>query len=324
MKVKNLSKGTEKIINMCLSIKKGENLLIVADSPNLNVGMSLARAGKKAGAEISLILFEPRAAHAEDPPKTVIAAMQSADAAVLATSFSLSSSNARREANKCGTRIISIPGCCEDLFTSEAIKADFHFLENIVQRVGHVISEAKEIHVTTKLGTEIYVKLCGRKSVNQTALALKPGSWAPAPNIETAIGPCIDGVNGIFVVDGCIIPGGVPKKPVKIFIHNGKITKIEGSDDANKFKKLLKSFNNTNMYQIVEVGIGLNPKAKIGKNFMAEDESQFGTLHLGIGEGHTFGLPISAPAHFDVVIRNPKIMVNGQLIFMNEELVCDL
>jgi hypothetical protein len=36
-----------------------------------------------------------------------------------------------------------------------------------------------------------------------------------------------------------------------------------------------------------------------------EDEGEFGTLHLGIGNGITFGSTIRAVGHVDLVVRHP-------------------
>ena len=58
---------------------------------------------------------------------------------------------------------------------------------------------------------------------------------------------------------------------------------------------------------IGELGIGLNPAAKITGN-MLEDEKAFHTCHFAIGEnydgdGDTF-------IHLDGVVRNPTIVIN--------------
>jgi len=319
MTLSRLERGAEKVISTCLKVNEGETVLIVVDTENLNVGLALMEAARKAGAEVSLALFDPRKAHAEDPPKPVVAAMCNVDATVLAAVFSLSNSNARRKANAAGTRIISIPGCNEATLASDAFDVDFEALRYQIQSVGELLSHGEEIHITSDLGTDLTVKLCGLKSVDQTALAHEPGKWAPAPNLEAAVGPCVDGVDGVFVVDGVIVPGGIPADPVTIHIEKGKVRRVKGEADAKKFEKLLAGFQDPNIYQVVEVGIGLNPKAQIGKGQMAEDESQFGTLHLGIGAGRTFGLPIDAPSHIDLVIRRPTVVVDGVKVVSDEK-----
>jgi len=108
---------------------------------------------------------------------------------------------------------------------------------------------------------------------------------------------------------------------VRMVIEDGRVNSIEGGKDAEGLLKLLEGFGDPNMYQVVEFGIGLNKEARIGRGLMAEDEGQFGTVHLGLGEGRTFGLPVSAPSHVDLVVRNPVVSVDGELILRQEQLV---
>jgi leucyl aminopeptidase (aminopeptidase T) len=69
------------------------------------------------------------------------------------------------------------------------------------------------------------------------------------------------------------------------------------------------------------MGIGLNPKAKIGRGIELEDEGEFGTTHLGIGNGITFGSSIRASGHLDLVIRHPIIEVDGKVILKDREVL---
>jgi leucyl aminopeptidase (aminopeptidase T) len=77
------------------------------------------------------------------------------------------------------------------------------------------------------------------------------------------------------------------------------------------------------MYQVVELGIGLNKEARIGRGLMAEDEGQFGTVHLGLGEGRTFGLDVRAPSHVDLVVRYPTVTIDGRRVLADEQLTAD-
>ncbi len=324
LKSEKLQTGASKIIDQSLAIRKNERLVVVADQPNLAVGQALYAAGLHRGAEVSLMIMETRNAHAEDPPRPIAEALLHADAAVLATVFSLSNSEARRKAVSSGVRLISLPGCCEKMLLSGAIEADFEALKPLVEKIGALLSNGHLLTVESALGTGLRIRLCGHRSLNQTAMAREPGTWAPAPLIEAAVAPCIDGVDGILVVDGVVIPGGVPERPLEIGIVQGRVVAIEGGRDADRFSAFLASFDHPNLYQVVEVGIGLNPKSTMGRGLMAEDESQFGTIHLGVGEGRTFGLPVSAPSHADLVIRKPRVTLDGREILDNEKLSSDL
>lgn len=312
--------GAEKIICDCLGVNEGEEVLIVADYPNLPIGLALAEVSSGLGAETSLAVMNQREAHAQNPPDCIRAAMKTADAAALCTVFSLSNSTARIEAVEAGCRVLSLPGCCEKTIMGGAIESDFVALAPLVRLIGKILTNGKLVRVTSEAGTDLEIKLSGRKSVDQTCMAVEPGTWAPFPNCEAAVGPAENGVNGVMVIDGAVVPGGPPVNPIRAVFKDGFLTELSGGEDAEKLESFLKQYNNPDMYQVVELGIGLNEKAVIGRGLMAEDESQFGTMHLGIGAGATFGLPNSAPSHVDLVIRKPTIEVDGQLIMKNENL----
>ena len=313
----NLNRSASIIVNTCLNVKKGEVIAVLCDFPNLKIGEALGKQIQKCQAEAVMAVFPPRKAHGENPPQAAIAALNCADGAILAGTYSLASSPARIDATANGIRIINIPACSEDVFNSKAMQIDFLKERSSVECLQKILEESTSIHISSSSGTDLTVGLCGRKGVPQTGLAHNPGEWSPAPNIEAAIGPAMDKVDGVLVVDGVLIPGGIPTEPVEIVISGGKIVKINGGEDAVTFRKLLESYNNPNMYQIVELGFGLNPNSELGLGIMAEDESKKGTVHFGIGEGRTFGLDNIAPAHFDLVILSPTVCADGQTILKN-------
>ena len=315
----SMMSGAKKLLSDCLNIKENETLLIVADFPNEKVAKALFKAGREKKAEVTVVIMTPRTAHGEDPPKPVAEAMKFVDAAILATVFSLSHSNARKQATKAGTRIISIPGCKEEILIFGGIEADFLYLKPKVEKLGRLLSKARLINLTSHQGTDVNIKLCGRKSLNQTSIAHQRGAWTPSPIVETAVGPEEKGVDGVLVIDGVTIPGGQVKKPISVTFKRGRIVNIKGGQEARKFQKILQSFDHPNMYQVVEFGIGLNPNSRMGRGLMAEDESQFGTVHFGLGEGRSFGLPVLAPTHIDMVIRNPVLKIDGRLLLSDSQ-----
>ena len=310
----DLMAGARKIVSQCLAIKKDESIVIVADIPNKKAADALYFAVAEKQAEPSIMLMSPRNAHGQDPPGPIAKAMCSCDAAILATTYSLSNSPARRKACNAGVRIISIPGCEERVLKSGGIDADFLWLEPGVRETGLLLAGTKNVNIKSECGTDIEIKLCGRPSVDQTGLSLQPGQWSPFPLIETAVGPKEDSAKGIIVVDGVIIPGGSVTDLVTITVERGKIVNIQGGSDADNLRKTLEGFGHPNVYCLVELGLGLNPCSSMGRGLMAEDESQYGTVHFGFGDGQTFGVDVSAPGHFDVVLAQPTVTLDDQLL----------
>jgi len=312
--LEHLVPGAKTIVETCLRVGQDESVAVLVDTPNSRVGMALEQAVAAVGGEPVIMMFSPRSAHGEDPPAAAASALAQADAGILATSYSLASSQARLHATEAGVRIITIPGCSEAVFTSPAMLVDFAAMRPRIEQLGAMLTQSQHVHLTTAAGTDLHVALCGRRSIDQTGLAHRPGTWSPFPNIETAVGPKDDGISGVFVADGVLIPGGVPAEPARVEIENGRVVNVTGGADAKTFRQLLDSYDDPNIKQVVELGFGLNPKSQVGRGLMAEDESQWGTVHLGIGEGRTFGLVNPAPAHMDIVALAPTVAFDGQVI----------
>ena len=48
-----------------------------------------------------------------------------------------------------------------------------------------------------------------------------------------------------------------------------------------------------------------------------------GTLHIGLGEGRTFGSKISAKAHVDFVLDRPTLELDGKIIVSDRKLLLE-
>ena len=81
---------------------------------------------------------------------------------------------------------------------------------------------------------------------------------------------------------------GVLTEPVRAEIEKGLVTKIEGGMQARKLADDLAGRNDPLVYNVAELGVGLNPKAAF-KGIMTEDEGVCGTAHIGIGTNLTLG-----------------------------------
>lgn len=309
------------ILDQCLALKKGEQLLVITDSNKLEIGKLFALAGEERGAEAIFLAIKPRTRHGDELPSVVADAMRAADAIVAPTTFSVNHTTARKRASEAGARLIFFPGCEEAMFTDGSLDIDFVEQSKVIMRVSKVLDEGRRMRVTSSDGrTDFSFDIEGRSSVPQTGICHDPGTISPPPCIETAVSPLEWTTEGVAVIDGAIVPGGEVIDPVRIELAEGRITKVdESGKDGRYLSELLSSYDDENIYCHVELGIGLNPKAKIGRGIELEDEGEFGTAHLGIGNGITFGSSIRASGHIDLVIRHPIIEVDGNVILKDRE-----
>jgi leucyl aminopeptidase (aminopeptidase T) len=311
------------ILDSCLAIKPKEQLLVLTDTDNLPTGQLFALAGEERGAETILLVIKPRTRHGEELPSIVADAMKAADAIVAPTTFSVNHTNARKRASDAGARLIFFPGSKEAMFTDGSLDIDFVKQAEIIGRMSRAFDAGSRVRVTSNDGrTDFSIDIRGRKSVPQTGICHTPGTISPPPCIETAVSPIEGSTEGVAVIDGAVVPGGEVLEPFQIKLAGGRITEIDTSGkDGRKLATLIESYKDDNMYCHVELGIGLNPNARIGRGIELEDEGEFGTLHLGIGNGITFGSSIRAVGHIDLVIRHPIVQVDDTIALKNREVL---
>jgi leucyl aminopeptidase (aminopeptidase T) len=85
-------------------------------------------------------------------------------------------------------------------------------------------------------------------------------------------------------------------------------------------KENLESKNDPNVYNIAEMGIGLNPKCSF-MGIMLEDEGVEGSVHIGIGTSITLGGKIKAASHYDLIMKNGTIDVDGKTILQDGKIL---
>jgi len=324
MKNLEMIKGVKTLLDKCANVKAGEKVLIVADTDNIRIAELLATAAIERNAEAVVCIMTPRKAHGENPPETIVSAMMKADVIFEPTTYSLTRSEATQKAAQAGVRVVSMPAYVEEMLIRGAIEADFPAHEKTVQKLADLFTEATTAKLTAPGGTEITMALGGadRKGETGKGFCTGPGTICGPPNIEANISPIEGTAEGVVFADVSIPDPqmGVLSAPIEVTVNGGLITNIKGVADAAALRKILEEKKDPTVYNIAELGIGLNPKARIC-GIMLEDEGALGTAHIGIGDNHTSGGTVKAPLHLDLVIDNPTLELDGKVIIKDSELL---
>lgn len=98
------------------------------------------------------------------------------------------------------------------------------------------------------------------------------------------------------------------------------IVEMEGGAQADLLREDLLSHGDRNCFNVAELGVGLNPNARLVGE-MLEDEGVLGTIHIGIGTSHTLGGEVVAPTHYDLLMWDPTIVVDGAVVQRGKEVV---
>lgn len=231
------------------------------------------------------------------------------------------------------------PTVTTDMFV-RTVPIDYSELRNNCAKISQLMKDAKEVHVETALGTDISVGIRGRKPKADDGDFHTPGKGGNLPSGEVYISPELGASNGTLVFDGSITLDKtlVIKEPIKIQVKDGFATKIDGKNEAKKLSKYIeqaekKPFEmvkkgelddakakeySKNARSIGELGIGLNPKAKIVGNVL-EDEKVLGTVHFAIGSN--YDQDALALIHSDGIIKQPTVTIDGKVLMKQGKII---
>jgi len=322
MERKKIYKACETLLTTCSACKKDENILIVTDEDRFEIGMAIWEAAKDFPNR-TLILMNTRTMHGEEPTDLVAAAMLKADVIFRATKLSLSHSKARIAACKAGARDIN---CCDydfQMLESGGLYTDFEANRKYVDQIAKGFKGGDVCEITSKIGTNFKCSIKDQGIFPQYGMSLNPGQTSSPPDIECSTVAKPYTANGVLYIDGSITHPrlGLIKEgePIRIEVKDSYITDISGGEQAKILKEVLEEIGDRRIYQVGEIGIGLNPDARlIGR--MLEDEGCMGTVHIGLGKNES-GNDLNL--HIDMMFRNPTVKIDGKVILNEGEVVFD-
>ena len=86
----------------CMGVKVGETVLVISDTEINFIGKPIYEAALELGAEAIYMEMKPRTRSGEEPPRVIAEAMLHADVIIAPTKFSLSHTQARKNASAKG------------------------------------------------------------------------------------------------------------------------------------------------------------------------------------------------------------------------------
>ena len=302
--MENLVKIAEGVLVSCLAVKPGEEVLIVTDDSRKAIGEALYQAAGNLGCEKILMVMGEREVSGQEPPKAVAAAMKEADVVIAPTAQSLTHTNARIEAAKAGTRVATMPGITEEMFSRGAMTADYTAVEKLTETITEMMTKASSARIE-KDGKVLTINLNGRDGVPSPGVYREAGKCGNLPSGEAYIAPLEDGSDGEMIIDGSMVGIGKLDSPLHMVISGGKLRSVAGEKSENLDILLKNETNGT----LCELGIGTN-EAAILNGIILEDEKVYGTVHIAFGTNTSFGGVNKAECHMDGIILRPTLYLD--------------
>ena len=325
-------RGAQLVIELS-GIKTGDTVTIYCDKNRWLEGEALVGACLAAGADPMLVDLTHLAAwyyanlkRPKMPPHL--------KAAIYASDFTLAAADNEfchmlghldetRAAQNAGMRWISVEDyMCE--WQTSMTEID-RFIER-THRITKMLSECRQVRVTTKLGTDVIVTpKPGVPCISFVPKGGKKGEIVPNYGESTMV-PLEWTTVGRAVVDGIIIGlGEMREDPVECRIEDGRIVEACGGRNAMRFNQYLKA-SGENAEAICELGIATSHVEKRAYEYLGRPGHRayggWGSIHLGIGNNTAVGGVIRSAIHVDcqiydttVVLDEEKIMEDGNYIF---------
>ncbi len=313
-----MMKTAQMVIHKSARIQPGENVCIVCDINTFSIAKVLAEASYGMGAETVITMMTPREMHGNEPPRVVTSAMLGADVILAPTTFAITHTVARLEASKRGARTIIMRSITEDSMIAGAMLGDYDEISETSNRLAMLLSRARRIRLTTKLGTDVTFHVEERKGLALGGLATTPGTFASLPSGEAAIAPIEKMTQGRIIVDFSMDGIGLFSEPVELEVKDGRVVSILGGKEAQALRNLLEG--DENAFYVAEFAIGTNPKSRMKGN-MAEDKILRGCVHVAVGDNHTIGGQLQSRVHLDGVILSPTAELDDQVVVMEGNLL---
>lgn len=314
-------KGASIVVETCAAIEPDEDVLVVSDWQVADVAERVAAAAKERDANVTMTLMDPREYDGNEPEEVVAAAMMEADVIITPVHRSITHSSAAAEAKENGARIISMVKFTGEQLVRGGLYADYVGMRPHCEEMGRKFGEADEARITSPQGTDVTVGLEGRSGNAHPGIADEPGEFTALVHIEANIAPVEGTTNGTVVFDGAIpnLDIGVLETPVEMEIEDGAVTSIEGGREAERIANVWAEHDDPAVYNIAQLAVGMNPECPEFNGWFSNDHGRYGNVHFGIGTSSNLGGTTRAPVHFDAMMAEPTLELDGEVVLDNGE-----
>jgi leucyl aminopeptidase (aminopeptidase T) len=311
-----LGPAVDAVINKCLAVRSGEDVLVVVDGGNRAIGERLRDEASRVGADAVLAVMDERATDGTEPPPPIAAALEACDVFIAPTSRSLSHTAARKRASDKGARGATMPGVTEEML-ARVMAVDFELMAARSQAVATLLDAAQVAHVSCPRGSDLTLELGGRPGIADDGDLTAPGAFGNLPCGEAFIAP-VGGEGRLFATS--LAPLGISDVPAELTVREGKIVSASGGLGPQFLERL--QVHGELGSNLAELGVGTNDAATLTGQVL-EDEKLLGTVHVAFGASAGIGGTVSVPIHLDVVVLDASLEIDGRPVLEQGRFVLD-
>jgi aminopeptidase len=304
------SAGARSAIETCLRIQPDEKVTLITDQQTAAIAGSLAAELIANGCRWDGFILEDLAPRPlVDMPEAVLNDMETSDISIFAVNVQRNELHSRMQmtsvVNRRRMRHAHMVNITPQIMC-EGMRADFHQVDRLSQKLIEKVRPAAYIRATTANGTDIRADLDPKYKWIKTSGIISPDKWGNLPGGEIFTTP--GEVNGTYVVDGvvgdylCAQYGLLGTSPLTIEIEGNRITSCESTNKQLQEEFWAYTHTDENSDRVGEFAIGTNLGLDHVIGNILQDE-KFPGIHIAFGNPYSehTGAEWTSSTHIDVV-----------------------
>lgn len=323
MEQEKILRGAEIVIRNWIGLRPSDKLCLVSSELHRDEILALEKAARRISDQVRVMLVEQEGLHVGDYFDARPEIFFPYDVVIAATDYSIVTTRACDAAIKKGVKFLSLPLSTtngESLLSFDFLMMDTELSRLKAQILRRHVDHSSLIHVESQLGTMLDFSMEGRKAGFFNGTFKDNHSFASA-SFELYIPIVENKTCGTLVCDGAFGYIGRAEEPVTLKLQEGRIVSFSENPEGERLKAYFASYRDERMYVAGEFGIGLNSLSRCRGLCYIEDESSYGTFHIGFGRNIGLGGCHEANGHFDLTTLRPSIWFDHHLIMREGELL---
>ena len=311
--------GAKNAVEVCLGVRAGEKVVVIADEVSRGVAASLEQALEEQGARFTGLLLEdfgPRPM--TGAPEPVLEALEKTDVGVLCMTPRPGELGARmaivRVVERRQIRYAHMVGVTPEIM-QQGMRADYRKVDELSERLRERMQRAEALTVKTDAGTSFSAHFDRQLDWVKTSGLISPKYWSNLPAGEVFTTPA--SVDGTFVCDATAGDyfngkyGDLQATPLVMEIERGRLVGVDcpRKDLEEEFWKYCHTDENSDRVGELAFGTNLGLSRMIG--ILLQDE-KFPGVHIAFGDpyGSQTHANWKSRTHVDVLTRNCDVWID--------------
>ncbi|HTZ31255.1 MAG TPA: aminopeptidase [Methylomirabilota bacterium] len=318
-----LMSGAKNAVDVCLGVRPGERVVVIADEVSRSVAASLECALREQNAEFTGLLLEnfgPRPMNGA--PEAVLEALENTDVGMLCMTPQPGELSARmaivRVVERRQIRYAHMIGVTPEIM-QQGMRADYRKVDELSNRLRERMLRAETLTVKTAAGTSFSAHFDQGLDWVKTSGLISPRYWSNLPAGEVFTTPAT--VDGTFVCDATAGDyfngkyGDLRATPLTMKIEGGRLVEVDCArkDLEEEFWNYTHTDENSDRVGELAFGTNLGLTEMIG--ILLQDE-KFPGVHIAFGDpyGSQTHADWKSRTHVDVLTRNCDVWIDDDQV----------